>query len=102
MHAAVVIAQVAVHRFALEHGHGAGRLAESHGIDGDQAAQVGEPVHEREAHRSGIETVHVRVGVVLLEMLQGVNADTIVLQEVVADPDDRDRMHAEEPRKTVY
>jgi hypothetical protein len=38
----------------------------------------------------------------LLEILQGMYARTIVLQEVVADSDNRDRKHAEEPRKTVY
>jgi hypothetical protein len=30
------------------------------------------------------------------------DAYTIVLQEIVTDPDDRDRIHAEVPRRALY
>ena len=42
------------------------------------------------------------VGMVAFEELEGMNADPIVLQEVIADPDDRDRIHAEVPRRSIY
>ena len=35
-------------------------------------------------------------------MLQGMDADPIVPQEVVTDPDDGDRMHVELPRRIFY
>ena len=98
----MVVAQVPVHRFALQDGHRAGRLAEAHGVDGNQAVQVGEPVHQCEPDGSGIEAAHAVVGVMLLEILQGMDACAIVLQEIIADPDDRDRKHAEVPRRVLY
>jgi hypothetical protein len=100
--AAVVIAQVPVHLLALENRHGAGRLAEPHRIDSDQALKICETVHQRKTDRSRIEAAHTTVRMMLLVVVEGMDAHAIVLQKIVTDPDDRDRFHAEAPRRKVY
>ncbi len=96
-----MISQVPVHFLAYEDRNGAGRLAEPHGVHGDQALQVGETVHQCESDRSGVEAAYAGVRMMRLEMLQGMDADAVVLQEIVTDPDDRDRFHAEAPKKSL-
>ncbi len=99
--AAVMISQVPVHLLALEDRHGAGWFAEPHGVQGDESVQVGEAVHQRKSDRSGVQAAHAGVRMMCLEMAQGMDARAVVLQEIVTDPDDRDRIHAEVPKKSL-
>ena len=99
--AAVVIAQVPVHLLALENRHRAGRLAEAHGIDGDQAVQVAEAIHQRKADRPRVQAAHATVRMMLLVVAEGMDTHAVVLQKIVTDPDDRDRIHAEVPQETL-
>ena len=71
-------------------------------VDGDEAVEVGETVHEDEADRAGVETRHVEIGMVLFEVLENVDTGAVVLQQVVTDPHHRDRNHADAPNIMVY
>ena len=64
MDAALVVAQVLVHGFAFEDADRAGWLAEAHGVNGNQAVQAGEAIHDREPDRARVEAAHVVIGMV--------------------------------------
>jgi hypothetical protein len=38
----------------------------------------------------------------LFVVAQGMDTHAVVLQKIVTDPDDRDRIHAEVPQRKVY
>jgi len=91
-----------VHLFTLQHGDGAGRFAETHGVYSDEPTEIGEPVHHREADGTRIEALDIFVRKVGLEMLERVYAGPIVLEQVITYPHDRDRNHAVAPDIMVY
>ena len=63
MHAAVLISEVGVHRFALEHRNRAGALAQFHGIKCNQAVEAGQAVEQCEADGTSVQSEHIVPGV---------------------------------------
>jgi hypothetical protein len=85
-----LIPQVGVHRFALEHGDGAGALAQFHRIQCDQAMEAGQAIEQREADGTPVEAEDIVPGVAGGEPLQSVDAGAVVCKKAVTDTEDGD------------
>lgn len=94
VHAAVLVPEVSVHCFALEHGDSAGAESKFHRIESDESVEIGEPVQQREAYGTAIKTKHVVIRVAFGKSLECVDTGSVIREKTVTDAYDSDRFRS--------
>jgi hypothetical protein len=94
VHAAVLVPEVSVHRFALQHGDSAGAKSKFHGIESDETVEIGESVQQREAYGAAIKAKHVVIRVAFGKSLECMDTGSVVRKKTVTDAYDSDRFRS--------